>query len=171
MSLSTEARDRLSAQQTALVRALMAGGEPPAHFDALRLGAATMSLARKRRRSAARAWPGLAKALRKHFEELFAAYAGAATLPRAGGSLADGREFARWLADRGELPESGQLQALAFDLRFTHNSNGLVCRRRPAFRVAWLRRSRRLIVGVRFPWFGVHFFPLFPKWTMANGQW
>jgi hypothetical protein len=154
MSLTAEARARLAAQQAALVTALMARGEPPAGFDAARLRAAAASLARKRARAAARAWPGLAQALGPRFGGLFAAYAEAVTLPHQGGPLADGRAFAGWLAARGELPEAARLQAMAVDLHYAATRTGLVPRRRPTVRVAWLRRSRRLIVAVRLPWLG-----------------
>ncbi len=154
MSPSTESRARLAAQQATLVSALMARGEPPADFDGTRLRAAIVSLARKRARAVARAWPGLALELGRCLDERFAAYAADVPLPRAGGPLADGRAFARWLADRGELPEVGRLQALAVDLRFASTGSGLLPRRGPTCRIAWLRRSRRLVVAVRLPWLG-----------------
>lgn len=154
MSPSVKARARLADQQAALVTALMAQGEPPADFDVVRLRAVAAALTRKRVRAAARAWPGVARALGRRFGELFAAYAEATTLPRQGGPLADGRAFARWLAARNELPESGRLQELAVDLRYTGNPDGLVPRRTPACRAAWLRRSRRLIMAVWLPWLG-----------------
>ena len=154
MSLSAEARAQLAAQQAVLVRALMARGELPPDFDVVRLRAAAASLARKRARAMARAWPGLARALGRRFDGLFAAYAEAATLPRQGGPLADGRAFAHWLAARGELPQSGRLQALAVDLRYIGSPDGLGVRRGPACKAAWLHQSRRLIVAVWLPWFG-----------------
>lgn len=156
MSLSAEARARLAAEQAALVAALVGRGAPPEGFDARRVGLAAASLAWKRARAAARAWPGLARALGGRFGKVFAAYAGAAPLPRQGGPLADGRAFARWLAARGKLPEAGRLQALAVDLRYANNPDGLALRRGPTCRAAWLRRSRRLILAVRLPWLGEH---------------
>lgn len=129
MSLSAEARARLAAEQAALVAALVGRGAPPEGFDARRVGLAAASLAWKRARAAARAWPGLARALGGRFGKVFAAYAGAAPLPRQGGPLADGRAFARWLAARGKLPEAGRLQALAVDLRYANNPDGLALRR------------------------------------------
>jgi hypothetical protein len=154
MSLSAKARAQLAARQAVLVRALMARGEPPPEFDAVRLRAAAASLKRKRARALSRAWPGLAEALGRRFSGLFAAYAEAATLPRRGGPLADGRTFARWLAARGELPEAGRLPALAVDLRYVASPDGLAVRRGPACKAAWLHQSRRLIVAVWLPWFG-----------------
>ena len=154
MSPSAKARAQFAAQQAVLVRALMVRGEPPPHFDAARLRAAAASLARKRARQAARAWPGLARALGRRFGGLFSSYAEAAPLPRQGGPLADGRAFARWLAARGELPEAGLLQALAVDLRHTGSPDGLAPRRWPTCKAAWLHESRRLLVAVRLPWIG-----------------
>jgi hypothetical protein len=156
MSLPAETRARLAAEQATLVAALVGRGAAPPGFDAWRVSVTAAALARKRARAAARAWPGLARALGRRFGEVFAAYADAAPLPREGGPLADGRAFARWLAARGELPEAGRLQALAVDLRYADNPDGLTPRRGPALRAAWLRQSRRLIVAVRLPWLGEH---------------
>jgi hypothetical protein len=156
MSLSPEARAQLKLQQAALVTALMAQGEPPPEFDAVRLSAAAATLVRKRARAVARAWPGMARALGRRFGRLFGSYAEAAKLPRVGGPLADGRAFARWLAAQGELPEACRLQALTVDLRYKGNRDGLVPRRGPACKAAWLRQSSRLIVAVWLPWLGEH---------------
>jgi hypothetical protein len=154
MSLSAAERAGLAAQQTALVSALLAGGEVPGGFDTQRVRATADALARKRERSVARAWPELARDLGERFHDLFAAYAVATPLPAHGGPLADGRLFAGWLARRGELPESSRLQVLAVDLRYTVSADGLARRRRPAFRVAVLDRPRRLVLAVRWSWLG-----------------
>jgi hypothetical protein len=132
----------------------MGRGKPPAGFDALRLRAAAASLARKRARAVAKAWPGMSQALAQRFGELFAAYSQAATLPSEGGPIADGRAFARWLAARGELPEKARLQVMAVDLLYTATQAGLVRRRGPTCSVAWLHQSRRLIVALLLPWLG-----------------
>jgi hypothetical protein len=147
------------------VSALVAQEELPAGFDAVRLRVAAASLARKRARAAARAWPGLARSLGRGFGELFAAYAEAVPLPRDGGPLADGRAFARWLAARGQLPEAGRLQALAVDLRYAGNADGLLPRRWSTCKTAWLPQSRRLIVAVWLPWHGEYWLsiPLGPR--------
>jgi hypothetical protein len=154
MALSAKARAQLAAEQAALVTTLVARGVPPPDFDALRLHTAATALARKRMRATARAWPELARALDRRFAELFTAYAETVTLPRRGGPLAEGRAFARWLAARGQLPDAGRLQALAVDLRYAANLDGLAPRRAPSCRAAWLHQSRRLIVAVRLPWLG-----------------
>jgi hypothetical protein len=156
MSISPKARAQLADQQAALVKAILAGDEPPPDFDAIRLGVAGASLAKKRARAATRAWPGLALDLGGRFRELFAAYAENATLPRQGGPLADGRAFASWLADRAELPDAGRLQAMAIDLRYTSSPDGLIPRRWPTCRAAWFWQPRRLIVAIWLPWLGEH---------------
>jgi hypothetical protein len=156
MPLSPEARARLAVQQAALVTALMARGEPPPDFDEVRLRAAAASLARKRARAVARAWPGMAAGLGRRFARLFGAYAEEAAPPRKGGPLADGRAFARRLAAQGELPESGRLQALTVDMRYAGGPDGLVPRKWPSCKVAWLQQSLRLIVVVWLPWLGEH---------------
>jgi hypothetical protein len=134
--------------------ALTAGSQLPAAFDAARLHATAASLARKRARATARAWPGLTRALGRRFGRLFAAYARTTLLPRSGGPLADGRAFALWLADREELPEAGRLQALDVDLRFVATPDGLVSRRWPTCQAAWLRQSGRLAVALWLPLLG-----------------
>lgn len=156
MPLSAEARARLVTQQATLVSALVGRGEAPAKIDAMRFRAAAAALARKRARAVARAWPGLAQSLGKRFGSQFAAYAEGAHLPRFGGALADGRVFAHWLAVKGDLPEAGKLQALAIDLSFRRNQEGLLPRRWLTCKATWLHQSRRLIVGVCLPWLGPH---------------
>jgi hypothetical protein len=50
-------RERLAAEQAALVRALVDGGPVPAGFDPDRVRATAAALARKRAHEVARAWP------------------------------------------------------------------------------------------------------------------
>jgi hypothetical protein len=119
-----------------------------------RLNATAEALFRKRRRSVARAWPPLVQALGNRFLERFAAFAVQTVLPCEGGALADGREFVRFLAKRGDLPDAGRLEALAVDLRYIQSSGGLVPRRGPAFKLAMLKNPRRLILALRLPWLG-----------------
>jgi len=134
-----DAREALAAAQATLAGAVT-GGAVPAGFDAGRVGLVAAALAHKRRRSVARAWPGLAEALGAAFAERFAEYAGAHVL--AGGPAEDGLAFARWLRGRGGLPEGAAAEVIARELR------------RPGVRVAWLAGARRLLVGVRIPWVG-----------------
>jgi hypothetical protein len=150
-----EAQDRLAAQQAALVRALTGQGEIPPGFDTGRIESAADALLRKRIRSVARAWPGLAAALGERFVERFAAYARRTHLPRLGGPLADGRAFARALESAGDLPDAGRLEALAVDLRWVRRPDGLVPRRGPYLQAILLRAPRRLVVAARLPWLGV----------------
>jgi hypothetical protein len=149
--MSIDERERLASLQAELVSALTGRTGPPEGFDPDRLGAAARSLSRKRARSVARAWPSLADALGEDFEPCFAAYIAEAPLPRRGGPLADGRNFARFLARRGILPDAARLEVLSVDLRYASRPMGLVPRRGPALAVALLGHPRRLILAVRWP--------------------
>lgn len=152
--MSAEARADLAARQAELVAALTGHGDVPTGFDRVRVEAAAASLARKRRRSVARAWPGMAEALGERFAELFDAYAAQSPLPLQGGPLADGRAFAHWLTAAGQLPEAGKLEALAVDLRYVGHAAGLRLRRSPALEAALLDQPRRLVLGMRLPLIG-----------------
>src|SRR5262249_22125644 len=101
--LSAETRRRLADSQAELVQGLTGRGPLPAGFDQERVRIAAEALARKRLRSAARAWPALHRALGEKFAPHFEEYAASAPLPREGGPLADGRAFVQFLAGRGEL--------------------------------------------------------------------
>src|SRR4051812_19937883 len=138
MSPAPEARERLAARQAALVRSLADRAAPPEGFDPARIRATADALARKRAPGVARAWPALAGALGARFGPLFAAFAAAARPPRRGGPLADGRAFARALADRGELPESARVEVMAVALRHAPRPDGLAPRRGPALAVGLL---------------------------------
>jgi hypothetical protein len=151
---SAEARRQLGALQSDLMRALHGQGAALAGADTKRLSATAEGLFRKRRRSVARAWPALVQALGNQFSERFAAFAAETALPREGGALADGREFVRFLAKRGDLPDAGRLEALAVDLRYSQSACGLVPRRGPAFKMSVLKNPRRLILALRLPWLG-----------------
>jgi hypothetical protein len=149
-----EERSRLAALQAELVRTLTAPAAAPPGWDAARLRAAALSLASKRIRSVARAWPALAEALGARFAERFAAFAARTPLPELGGPLADGHAFARGLARAGGLPDAGRLELLAVRLRYAARAGGLVRRRGPALAATVLRRPRRLVVALRLPWLG-----------------
>lgn len=120
-------------------------------FDAREVRVAGVALARKRMRSAAKAWPRLAKELGAVFAVRFAAYSMEAPWPPPGGPLADGWLFARWLGRRGELGEEGTLELAACELRARWNpeTGRLVFGRRLALRVARLPGSGGVVVGVR----------------------
>ncbi len=151
---SADTRQKLAAVQAGLAEALVRRGPLPAGFDAAQVQAAARSLARKRARAAARAWPMLGAALGQRFDELFQTYSQDHLLPRDGGPLADGRGFARWLAQIGELPEAGRVEAAAVDLRFVSRPAGLFPRRGWACTAAFLKESRRLLLGFRLPYLG-----------------
>ncbi len=151
---SADARTRLAAVQADLMRALTGQAAALPGADAGRLRATADALLKKRRRSLARAWPALVQALGSRFLERFAAFAAKTSLPREGGALADGRAFVRFLAQVGDLPDAGRLEALAVDLRYSRCGGGLAPRRGPALRIALLNHPRRLVLAVRLPWLG-----------------
>src|SRR5262249_44037118 len=95
---AVEARARLAVQQEGLVAALVAGGDVPDGFDAVRVAAAARALRRKRAGEVARAWPMVAAAYGSGWTATFASWA-ADCPPR--GSWLDGYDFA--LAHRGQL--------------------------------------------------------------------
>jgi hypothetical protein len=160
MSVSTEARSLLAARQADLVAALVQRGQSPAGFDAARLEAAAAALLRKRTRGVARAWPGLARSLGDEFSEPFLAYAQECPLPGDGAPLVDGRFFAKWLTSRRQVPDSGRLEVLAFDLRYAVSKDGIVCERRLALKWTSLHQQRRLVIACRLPWFGEHWWSM-----------
>jgi hypothetical protein len=101
----------------------------------------------------------LANLIHEHFAE----YAVDTNLPSLGGSLADGRAFAQWLAARGKLPAAARLHALAIDLRYKLRLEGLRPRRGPSAKVALLRNPCRLVVGIRVPRIGERWLAI-PLW-------
>jgi hypothetical protein len=158
--MPVDTRVRLAQEQAALVAALAGYAAPPSGFDADRIHAAAVALASKRRRSVARAWPGLAELLGDRFAERFEAYAESFPLPRVGGPLADGRAFVRWLSALGELPEACRLPVLIVDLRYANTGDGLVRRGGFVLKTAFLPKERRLVIGVRLPCLGEHWLSL-----------
>jgi hypothetical protein len=100
-SVTTSGGD-LAIRQAALVAALVAGGELPAGFDDARVSAARRALLVKRTGEVATMWPLLAASFGPDWSSRFATWAH--TRPPKG-PLRDGWDFARALADAGELPE------------------------------------------------------------------
>jgi hypothetical protein len=96
-------RERLAEQQAELLTALLAGGEPPAGFDAERVRDETIVLRNKRRRVTAYLRPDLRQALGDRFGEQFDAYAGGH--PRTVDTRArdDADAFGDWLVEQGQL--------------------------------------------------------------------
>src|SRR5262249_43998696 len=138
----------LADQQAALLAALASAGPVPDGFDALRVRAAADALAFKRARAVASAWPSLRAMLGDDFRATFAAYGAAAALPAHGGAIADGRRFARFIAQQMRLSDDARLQALAIDAQYRESDDGLVRRRIPALRAAWLSRRGCAVIAV-----------------------
>jgi hypothetical protein len=141
----------LADRQAELVRSLNGEGTAPAGFDADRVGVVAESLVRKRLRAVRQAWPGLATSLGGDFETLFKAFAAAYAAPRAGGALADGERFTRWLEPTHALADGARVERLAVALHFARTPDGLRRRRRwsVAAGATWLPRARTLVVAVR----------------------
>jgi len=139
-------RERLAAEQAALVRALLGGGPVPGGFDPGRVAATSAALARKRAREVARAWPVLAADLGESFTGRFLADAARRPPPARGGALADGLAFADALARSGRLPPTARIEQMAAR---AHLSTRPV---RLAATVAG--PPRRLVVTVRAPGLG-----------------
>lgn len=99
------ARERLAAEQAALLRALLAGGPAPAGFDEHALGVETDALLAKRRRVVAQLVPEVAGDLDERYRPLFDEYARAN--PRTVGSRAreDAAAFTEWLIAGGHVTE------------------------------------------------------------------
>lgn len=96
--MTDQARQRLAAAQSELVRALLAGGPVPSGFDPARVAAEVTALRAKRRRITQQLRPDLADTLGDRFTELFDTWA--VDNPRRVGISArvDADEFAHWLA-------------------------------------------------------------------------
>jgi hypothetical protein len=142
---ASDARERLAAEQAGLVQALVAGAAVPAGFDEERVRLAARSLINKRLREVALAWPALARCLGETYRPRFTAFAEKHPPTAEGGPLADGQAFAATLP-AGELDDEARLELMRVDLY----------RRWLPVRVRWLPRARRLVLGVRLPWLGVH---------------
>jgi hypothetical protein len=149
-------RERLAAEQAALVRALVGGGPVPGGFDPGRVRATSAALARKRAREVARAWPVLAAELGEAFTGRFLADAARRPPPSRGGALADGLAFARALAREGRLPGNARVEAMVAAARLSSRPLRLAA--------AVAGPPRRLVVTVRAPGLGErwHSFPRSP---------
>ncbi|WP_037303812.1 hypothetical protein [Amycolatopsis orientalis] len=98
-------RERLAGQQAELLRALLAGGDAPAGFDADRLRIEANVLRNKQSRLAAYLRPDLAEALGDRFAALFREYATAHPKTDAIRARAYADAFGTWLVERGEVPK------------------------------------------------------------------
>ena len=175
MSAEDLARERLAAAQSAFLQALAGGGTVPEGFNAERIRVAGQSLAAKRMRSVARAWPALTAMLGDTFASRFASFAAANPLPRQGGPLADGRAFARTLAPGkwGRFAntwdansDKARLEIMAVDLHYrsTRHDGGLVPKRWPAIRMGFLPKARRGVLAIRLPFGGEHWLSVPLPW-------
>jgi hypothetical protein len=152
--MHTDARTRLASSQLELVQALVGNGAKPAEFDASRIQATADALLLKRTHSVARSWPSLARSLGPAFDERFSNYARSRPPLHDGGPLADGRAFARAVAQDVALADDAALEALLFDLRYRISEERVVARRGFFFGLAQLNQSQRLVIGIRLPLFG-----------------
>jgi hypothetical protein len=135
-------RERLAAEQAALVRALVDGGPVPAGFDQERVRATAAALARKRAREVARAWPALAAELGDDFTARFLADAARRPPPAKGGALADGLAFAGALARTRRLSGNARVEVMLAAARLSTRLAATVA-----------GPPRRLVVTVRpRPW-------------------
>jgi hypothetical protein len=145
-------RERLAAEQAALVRALVAGEPVPEGFDPDRVRATAAALARKRAREVARAWPVLAADLGGAFTDRFVAFAAGRPPPATGGALADGLAFARALARQGRLSDDARVEAMLAAARLSPRPVRLG--------VTLAGRPPRLVVLARAPGLGERGFAL-----------
>jgi len=140
-------RDELARQQAALLAALEGDRPPPPGFDAHAVSVAGAGLADKRRRSAARAWPALARALGGDFTAAFATHVAPTPLAPSRGPLRDGLRLFRALRGDPRLDRAACAEALRVQLAFRETPDGLALRRGPALRL--LRAPGSLWMGVR----------------------
>lgn len=147
--MQAEQRARLAETQAELVRALVGLGRLPAEFESSRIMTASDVLLMKRARGVASSWPEMSRALGERFFERFARYARENPIPAQGGPPADGRLFARALAQAGGLPEEARLEALAFDARYAARGGGFVPRRGFSVKMARLKRPPMLVIILR----------------------
>ena len=104
-----EARDALSRQQAALLRAMHGSGPIPDGFDAGQLRVTGESLSRKRMRTVQKIYAVTAAALGERFGTEFASFVSEHPTP-AEDPGADGLQFMRWLRARRKLPAEGRIE-------------------------------------------------------------
>lgn len=98
-------RERLAGRQAELLKALLAGGDAPAGFDADRLRVEADVLRTKHGKLVAYLRPDLAEALGDRFPVLFREYAVRHPKTDTIRARAYADAFAGWLAERGEVPK------------------------------------------------------------------
>ena len=127
--MTAELRARLAARQAELITALY-GGPPAEGLDARLVTLTSDSLARKRARAVARAWPALARALGPGLADQFTAFA-RITPPPEGGALADGLAFSQVITHQRRLPDDARIEGMLATSRVKLRHNRLVPRRGP----------------------------------------
>lgn len=115
----TSPRERLATRQAELLKALLAGGDAPAGFDADRLRIEANVLRNKQSRLVAYLRPDLAEALGDRFAALFREYAANSPKTDAIRARAYADAFGAWLVARGEIPKPKR--RLAGRLRLRRN--------------------------------------------------
>ncbi|MFI9451390.1 hypothetical protein [Amycolatopsis sp. NPDC052450] len=113
----TSPRERLAARQAELLKALLAGGDAPAGFDADRLRIEANVLWNKQSRLVAYLRPDLAEALGDRFGALFREYATSSPKTDAIRARAYADAFGAWLVERGEVPKPKRRLASRLRLR------------------------------------------------------
>jgi hypothetical protein len=156
--MTPEPRVRLAARQAELVRALY-GGPPAAGLDARMVAVTSATLAEKRARGVARAWPALRRELGADFAVNFADYA-RTTPPPDGGALADGLAFGRVVARQRRLPDDARIEMMRSSSQFKFRQDRLVARRGPYLAVTVVGGPRRIVIVVRLPRAGVRLIAL-----------
>jgi hypothetical protein len=149
-----DARARIAAEQTELVRALIGVAPCPQKFDAERVRVSVIQLHEKRKMALKKVWPGLGQGLGDRFGSLFDAYAREHTHPEWGHGLADGLAFAKWLEEQHGVPNEGKLELLDVRLRTVKVGGRLRARRGFAFTTAILHEPRRIVFGIKLPGLG-----------------
>jgi hypothetical protein len=106
------ARERLAAEQAALVRALVGGGPVPGGFDPGRVAATSAALARKRAREVGQGLAGTRRRPGRGVHRPVRGRRGPAAAPGQGGALADDLAFAHALARQGGLSPDARVEAM-----------------------------------------------------------
>ena len=166
--MTAELRARLAARQAELISALY-GGLTAEGLDARLVTLTSDSLAHKRARAVARAWPALARALGAGLADQFAAFA-LVTPPPQGGALADGLAFSQVIARERRLPDDARIEGMLATSRVKLRGNRLVARRGPRLAAAMTGRPRRLVVIATLPPIGTRIATLGPLTRARRSQ-
>ena len=166
--MTAEPRARLAARQAELISALY-GGPPTEGLDARLVALTSVSLAHKRARAVARAWPALARALGPGLGNQFTAFA-RVTPPPEGGGLADGLAFSQVIARQRRLPDDARIEGMLATSRVKLRHNRLVSRRGPGLAAVTTGRPRRLVIIATLPLVGTRIVTLGPLTRARRSQ-